>query len=234
MDEDINNFFQKQAEVLPSEIRKYIISGEWEQNLNTIIQKFKLSEETAGVLGREVMIVLSGLEHPGVFRGEFASDISDIDDATIDAVVADVSNLIFQPIRPALEKFFQEQDSAEEPTPTPVRAQESQKEKEKITIPAPPSLVAPSRVWEKLPEVVPENLPTGEVVVPEVVQNNVPPTLAPVPSEQTHPFEEKMKKVFTGGVVDRRGLVLEQKGVHEQSSGAVPRAAHDPYREPIE
>ena len=60
MDEDITIIFKKQAEVLPSEIRRYIASGEWEQKINTLTQKFNLSEETAGVLGREVMLVLAG------------------------------------------------------------------------------------------------------------------------------------------------------------------------------
>ena len=115
MDEDITIIFKKQAEVLPSEIRRYIASGEWEQKINTLTQKFNLSEETAGVLGREVMLVLAGLVHPGVFRGEFASDISDIDDTTIDAIVSEVMSSIFQPILPILEKFFKEQDATPEP-----------------------------------------------------------------------------------------------------------------------
>jgi hypothetical protein len=245
MDEDITIIFQKQAEVLPSEIRKYIASGEWEQKINTITQKFNLSEETAGVLGREVMLVLSGLVHPGVFRGEFASDISDIDDTTIDAIVSEVVSSIFQPILPILEKFFKEQDATPEPEIEP------QKEKEKITIPAPPSLAESQRVWEKKPEVVPDNLPTGEIVSQNIVpmrsENNIPSFPTPTPHEQTvnntpnkdgqtHPFEEKMKKVFTGGVVDRGSLVLDQKSANDSVLPNIlsGRPAHDPYREPIE
>lgn len=255
MDEDITIILQKQAEALPSEIRKYIASGEWEQKVNTITQKFNLSDETASVLGREIMLALTGLVHPGVFRGEFASDISDLDDTTIDTIVAEVNNSIFQPILPILEKFFKEQDSAPEPTPVSVTEikpePELQHEKEKITIPAPPSLVAPRSVWEKKPEVIPENLPTGEIAVPQVVaeitQSTIPTPLVPSPSEQlqsgilgtneqTHPFEEKMKKVFTGGVVDRGGLVLDQKQTGEPvlTGEPIKRPSHDPYREPIE
>ncbi len=245
MDEDITIILQKQAEALPSEIRKYVVSGEWEQKITAITQKFNLSEETASVLGREVMLVLAGLVHPGVFRGEFASDINDLDDTTINAIVSEVVSSVFQPILPILEKFFKEQDSTPEPEFEP------QKEKEKITIPAPPSLVETQRVWEKKPEVVPDNLPTGEVVIQNIMsirsENNIPSLTAPLPDEQilnntqnrdgqTHPFEEKMKKVFTGGMVDRGGLVLDQKSVNDSVLPNIlsRRPAHDPYREPIE
>ncbi len=259
MDEDITIILQKQADALPSEIRKYIISGEWEKTLENIIQHYKLSEETSGVLSREVMLVLAGLVHPGVFRGEFASDINDIDDPTIDAIVKEVTDSIFQPILPILKIFLKEQDAAPDPTLIPVPSTpsapvvpETPKEKEKITIPAPPSLGTPqSSVWGKISEVLPENLPTGEIAVsppvPEVIQNI--PSPASVPplnnqtqggieggNEQSHPFEEKMKKVFTGGMVDRGGLVLDTKSTNEPIAvGGVPaRPTHDPYREPIE
>lgn len=244
MDEDIDITFQKQAEALPSEIRKYIVSGVWEKELNTIIQQYKLSEETASVLGREVILVLTGLTTPQTFRGDLVSEIHDVDNETIDTIVVRVTASIFNPIRAILEKFLAEQDSSPDG--------ELPKEKEKITIPAPPSLVEPQKIWEKVPSVIPENLPTGEVipsmVLPEQAQHTVPPASGPLsqtltPSNTTsvdnqlHPFEEKMKKVFTGGVVDRGGLVLDQKTPPIESTPigvSVARPAHDPYREPIE
>lgn len=103
--------------------------------------------------------------------------------------------------------------------------------------------VTPAKTWEKMPDVAPDNLPIGGV------ENNLPAQarkrdegeISPIPTlipktrleggeseEELHPFEEKMKKVFTGSPTSIGDLALEtptpEKNILIES---------DPYREPI-
>lgn len=90
---------------------------------------------------------------------------------------------------------------------------------------------APTRTLEKMLDVAPDNLPIAEP--PEYLTPPIPSKSANLevepPSE--HPFEEKMKRVFTAGQQSMGELTLEPAA---PATPAPARLAHDPYREAIE
>lgn len=274
MDNDIENIFSRQAEVLPDEVRRFVASGSWEGTLDGIIAHYNLSEDDTDALRTEIALVLAGLVHPNEFRSALGGELQGVDGATLDALVAEVGAGIFAPIRPALERFFAEQEEGEEvesgkhaPLETAMTRSvspslmglkvESETERE-VIMPSPlvRSEVLPSPL-ERMHDITrqqgafgqaPDNLPTGEVTVnsqQSIVnsEENAPliPPLAPkmrpaddveaTESGETHPFEEKMKKVFTGGTADMGELAFSPT---PPASPTPPRSINDPYREPIE
>jgi hypothetical protein len=110
------------------------------------------------------------------------------------------------------------------------------------------NLSGQAHVWKKAPDVVPHNLPTEEATA-SFLFNLPPKTVSPLPDmpdNGVHPFEQKMKQVFTASVAENEKAVLEmpshslpetlpeQKPDVETPPPPVsdPRSA-DPYREPI-
>lgn len=88
----------------------------------------------------------------------------------------------------------------------------------------------------RMPDVAPENLPTdeeGESLLPPIpLKFGAEGVSAPA-----HPFEEKMKKVFTAGQQSLGDLAIEppsQTSSPTQVPKAPPIFHADPYREPIE
>lgn len=265
MDDDIKNIFEKQANVLPPEVRTFIASADWEGMLDATVEHFTLSEDAADSLRTEVALVLVGLTPFAGLKEALAAALGEVADSVLDAIVAELSVRIFAPIRPALERFFAEQEEWEEEMST--------------SAPPPPDQPQAQRMWEKMPEVIPDNLPTGQGAdeFKEISRENgsekgeeplftpriIPASPAGQSGESTaggfhpktrpsdefreeeftrNPFEEKMKKVFTGGIVDRGELAFEQpsSSVNIQQPARspmdppFPRAVNDPYREPIE
>ncbi|MCK9344715.1 MAG: hypothetical protein M0P64_01160 [Candidatus Pacebacteria bacterium] len=112
---------------------------------------------------------------------------------------------------------------------------------EKFTSPF-SAIIQPTQVrtWEKTPEVVPDNLPT-EDAAESFLPNLTPKTVAQTETTTTaepegHPFEEKMKKVFTAGQQSMGELAIEQTvpATSTPERNAPPIYHTDPYREPIE
>lgn len=246
MDQDIENIFGQQAEVLPDEVRRFVASGEWEGPLDGIIAHYNLSEDDADSLRTEISLVLTGLVHPNEFRSALGEEIKGVDSVTLDALAAEIGVGIFAPIRPALERFFVEQEEGEE-----VESEAAKEVRQEVRPPnatggrtsesevAPPT-VSP-RSLERMPDIAPDNLPTGEIQSQALEEKPLIPPLKPkmrpaddaeeVESEDVHPFEEKMKKVFTGGTADMGDLALSPT---PPSQAVTSRAINDPYREPLE
>lgn len=116
-----------------------------------------------------------------------------------------------------------------------------EKEAEKIALEekgeqAPPQTAQePAKVWEKAPDVAPDNLPIAEEGEPPLPQ--ITPTFGRMETEgtATHPFEEKLKKVFTAGQQSMGELTIEPTATQETTAPDAPRIYHaDPYRETIE
>ncbi len=129
-------------------------------------------------------------------------------------------------------------------------------EESPVTIPS-----TPARVWEKEADVAPDNLPIAE---DESVDSRLghPESFLPPISSKTptldsetknwqeawtpreeklaaaHPFEEKMKKVFTAGQQSIDSLTLETPTPQSPTTPRAPEPPRtpstDPYREPIE
>lgn len=228
MENDIETIFSRQAEVLPTEVRRFVASGEWERDLGDVAARFGLSEDNTDSLRIEIALVFAGLVHPDEFRSALASELEGLDSATLDALASEVEANIFAPVRPMLERFFAEQ---EETGSTAVQQEEMQPPTIQQEVASPP---IPPPVAERMRDVAPDNLPTGEIQSQGLEETPLMPTIKPKtrPSddvseaseaEPAHPFEEKMKNVFTGGGADISNLALPPTHV-----------SADPYRELIE
>lgn len=104
----------------------------------------------------------------------------------------------------------------------------------------PPLPLAPFRVWEREPDIAPDNLPTAEETEPLIPP--IPPKTTTSSNESpAHPFEEKMKRVFTAGAQSIEDLSIEPS-LPQSAPASTPApalttprpATFDPYREPIE
>jgi len=213
MDNETSQILKEQIKNLPPSVVDFLASSNWQGILTNIVISSSLAPEVADVLENEVVLVLAGLVHPEAFHTELQQQ-SGLDEISLSNVINEVEEKIFDPVRPELVKFYEEQVAlensneqntteepklAEEPTEIPVQ-------KESM----PPATV---RVWEKVPEVVPHNLPTEEGL--------------------SSPFEEKMKKVFTPKSAPVSDFSLGTT-MEPRISDSMSHARHDPYREPIE
>lgn len=219
MDNDIENIFKEQAKLLPPEVRQFIMSGDLEKKIIDITARFQLSEDNTNSLRTEIALVLAGLVSINEFRSTLSRELQGIASATLDALADEIEMSVFVQVRPILERFFAEMEVAEE--------QEEIEKEEAEQAPDQP----PAKTLEKMPDIAPDNLPTGEEV-----ENLVMPNLTPKPApeekiggkEEAHPFEEKMKKVFTG-----TGAAIEDLAIETPIERKIS-VSNDPYREPIE
>lgn len=96
---------------------------------------------------------------------------------------------------------------------------------------------APAKEWGKTIDAAPENLPIADEALP--LMPPIPPKTPASEQAETpaHPFEEKMKQVFTGGQQTIVDLAIEPatpSAPAPQVSNPPPIYRADPYREPIE
>lgn len=235
MNNETQKIFEEQLVKLPAVVVDFISSTNWNEDLDEIGSMYNLHEEELGNFKQEATFVLAGLIHPDEFRSTLEQEVG-LHGSVLDAVVDATEQRIFASVRPALMEFFEQE--ANEP-----ENEEIEVDSETVEIQnAPPAQEiprTPQRVWEKEPDIAPDNLPTDEELdsfLPPIPQK--PPKVdAGVPSwdiTPAHPFEEKMKKVFTAGQQSMGGLTIEP-ATPQISQQDTTRTYHaDPYREPIE
>ncbi len=222
MEKETEKIFNEQLEKLPSEVVDFISSTNWDTDTDEIGSLFNLSEEKLGSFKQEVTLVLAGLVHPDEFRDTLEQEAG-IEGSVLDAIVANVEKKIFAPIRPALIEFFEKESAENTEEPSIATASQSPVSGQMSNFP-------------RRPDVAPDNLPTdegGESLLPPI------PLRFGTDEKETpaHPFEEKMKKVFTAGQQSLGDLAIEPSSPASSSTQApkAPPIFHaDPYREPIE
>lgn len=264
MDAETEKIFKGQRDKLPNEVISFLSSANWDTDLEEIGTLYNLSEEEMGTFKREVILILVGLVHPDALTGTLKQEVG-IEGAVLEGLVANVEKKIFSSIRPALISFFEKEARAENAETAVVEENTEAPTEEEVAraanifpkeiLVATPTPPEPTRVWEKEPDVAPDNLPIAEEI--ELAAPLIPPISPKAPSlevlplneapEPVHPFEEKMKKVFTAGPQSMNELALEQvtpgatpattsevlPAATETPKSTPPRHA-DPYREPIE
>ena len=227
MDGETQQIFKEQLGKLPREVTDFLSSTNWSDDLDEVGSLYNLSEDEIYDFKSEATLVLAGLVHPDEF-GDNLEQEAGIHGAVRDAIVNTVEQRIFAPVRGALVKFLEAEDSearndaestqsdAEEAISTPTETPEVKKEK--------------PTAWKS--GAAPDNLPVADV--PEYLTPPIPPKPSPLDvqhpkeeegTEPAHPFEEKMKRVFTAGQQSMGDLTLEP---------VTPHTSYDSYREPIE
>ncbi len=215
-----------QIEKLPLELTKFLAYSEWDDLISSIGDEYKLPDAQFNTFHQEVFLVLLGLTHPDGFRDEIINRL-EIEIETLDALILEVEEKIFVPIRPALIQFFESEQAIAEEDEAPIEIQTPEQE----------------MLLEETPDVAPENLPIEEGV--ESFLPNLIPKVATSDSQPVHPFEEKMKMAFTGtpATADTENIIPLIRKAPPPAQTNTPNITplpsteslrHDPYREAIE
>jgi len=88
---------------LPPPIRQYLGHGKYLVVASRIMTKYGLHIDQGGVLEREIMLLLMGIDNPDEFTKVLATEAK-IDAQTIGNIVKDVNEQIFMPLREEMRK----------------------------------------------------------------------------------------------------------------------------------
>lgn len=250
MDTEFESIIKEQAVKLPTEVRKFFVDSDWGTTLDAIIAEFAIPEEVSEAFRNEILIILLGLMHPDALREEL-SKILLTRGENLTAIVTEVEEKIFAPIRPALIKFFEDERALAEKNQEVAPPAETDGEQGGWGMPLveahreTPVLLEQTMMPERAPDLTPLNLPMVEEnpFLPKLIPKVTEPNSGPV-----NPFEEKMKSVFTSSPTETPALVpppfLEMSPETAVPPQIIPpsppqapsstNARHDPYREPLE
>src|SRR3989344_6496742 len=104
-------------ETLPPVIRAYLAQGKYTVVAKTLMAKYGLRIDQAGVLEREIMLLLMGIENPDEFIQALMEEAK-LDKKVIDGIVQDVNTQIFIPLRQEEMKSAQMKKEAPIPAAT--------------------------------------------------------------------------------------------------------------------
>ncbi len=102
---DVKTEMAKRYALLPEEIQKAIMSTDYQQKLFNLAKTHKLTYEELGTLELETTMVLLGMTRPEEYRDELQLELKK-NDLEIDALVKDVGDQVFSPIRGALDRVY--------------------------------------------------------------------------------------------------------------------------------
>lgn len=85
-------------QTLPPPIRHYLGQGKYSIVANNLMTKYSLHIDQGGILEREIMLLLMGVENPDEFVQALA-DEAKLDQKTISGIVQDINTQIFVPLR---------------------------------------------------------------------------------------------------------------------------------------
>ncbi|MBI5405571.1 hypothetical protein HY972_00830 [Candidatus Kaiserbacteria bacterium] len=94
LEDDVKQVMQ----TLPPVIRTYLTQGRYTAVARNMMTKYGLRIDQGGVLEREIMLLLMGVENPDEFVQALAEE-AHLDRETVDGIVQDVNAQIFVPLR---------------------------------------------------------------------------------------------------------------------------------------
>ncbi|MEK7606446.1 MAG: hypothetical protein AAB458_02550 [Patescibacteria group bacterium] len=114
MDEqDFNKVIQNRLAELPESVRSAIAHINYPQQVQNLMQRFQLRLDQAGIVDREIMLVLLGMEHPDILlnnlvrEGGIARDVAT-------QIVNDLNENIFKAIKQDLVETYTKDQLVEE------------------------------------------------------------------------------------------------------------------------
>ncbi|MEK7514274.1 MAG: hypothetical protein AAB587_00405 [Patescibacteria group bacterium] len=111
--DNIKDIIGAQYTKLPSEVKNYISSQEWENKVKAIDLKYGLSDETMEILHAKVISVLLCLEKIEDFKTNIEKEHLFIPPQTIEVIADEIIASVFTPIREALENFIRAEEENE-------------------------------------------------------------------------------------------------------------------------
>src|SRR3989338_895098 len=90
-------------ETLPPVIRAYLAQGKYTPVAKGLMAKYGLRIDQAGVLEREIMLLLMGIENPDEFTKTLTEEAK-LNKQSVDGITQDVNTQIFVPLREEMRK----------------------------------------------------------------------------------------------------------------------------------
>ena len=89
-------------QTLPPPIRQYLVQGKYTLVAKNLMSKYSLRIDQGGVLEREIMLLLMGVENPDEFAASLKSEASILED-TVRSIMTDINQEIFIPLRKEMQ-----------------------------------------------------------------------------------------------------------------------------------
>jgi hypothetical protein len=248
---------------LPPVIRNYLGQGKYTTVAKNVMTKYGLRIDQGGVLEREIMLLLMGIENPDEFTQVLITE-ANLNQQTVNSIIQDVNDQIFMPLREEMRKSGAGNVQQQTKTATPSAAPQPIVPSQPAGVVGPPPQ-SPSyfHLDNKLP--IASGLPKGSIVHPPPPKN-IPPR--PLGSSASNPEgRSSLRSVLAavtapapalpkGAAADTGHMLEDHEEPHIEFKKApanlpgampppvatkppVPRTpvapyATDPYREPIE
>lgn len=204
---------------LPPVVRSYLSQGKYTPVAKGLMTKHGLRIDQGGVLEREIMLLLMGVESPEEFKQSLTEEAR-ISEETVEAITEDVNTQIFVPLR---EEEMKESVAEKEVVQSALAAAESHAAEE-----------VPRAIHHELPQVVrkvpvvpaievPASAPVASV--PKPLQS-LPRIIVPIPT--TPPRSPEPRPVFPAP------QATSESPMPTVPSTTIKSYSVDPYREPIE
>lgn len=239
-------------QTLPPVIRTYLSEGKYTPVARSLMTKYNLRIDQGGVLEREIMLLLMGVEDPTEFTQALIEEAK-LDQQTVNSIIQDVNDQIFIPLRSEEEKAGGMAEQPAKPTVVAPVTRPQQPLAPHIAS-LPPKMAMPSRSTGSLGDIVrsvtaPKMLEDHEEPHMELSQAPVPPIVPVVPAAprivatapDNLPGMLRPSEAFGGG-----GMLPQAAPAptpfKSQSPSLTPPAApapiapysSDPYREPVD
>jgi hypothetical protein len=215
---------------LPPVIRAYVTEGKYTDVSKRLMSKYGLRVDQAGVLERELALILMGVDTPDEFTEALAKEAA-LDQKVIADIVRDVNDQIFIPLREAEDEERRRSIApvstpTPAPTPPPVEKVVEEKPKEVIRLVV-PSLPTPPPA--PLNKALPAENQKGVALLSD---HEEPPIEFPAQVTPATPI----KKSETAVPTPAQGVTLPPRPLPPPPVPATPVTSYtvDPYREPID
>lgn len=103
-------------QTLPPIIRDYLTQGKYTAVAKDMMAKYSLRIDQGGVLEREIMLLLMGIENPDEFSKSLAEEAK-LEQKTINGIVQDINEQIFVPLREQMRREAPTAPEAAKPAP---------------------------------------------------------------------------------------------------------------------
>lgn len=167
---------------MPPAIRAYLTEGKYTPVAKNMMSKYNLRVDQGGVLERELMLLLMGVEDPSEFTKTLVEEAR-LDQKTANSIAQDVNNQIFIPLRAEEMRGDLRAEKPVPPAAAPMPA---------APAPLPPAVAGEPKKYfhleNKIPPVRPALAPTPAPVRPAPVVVTSVPTAAPAAPRPTAPL----------------------------------------------
>jgi len=206
-DDGVGIALKEQFAKLPKVVQDAILSANVEKQLRSLADKHKLHLDQWGALENEVQLTLLGIQPTENLAKNIKAEIGATDEVA-EALAADISEAVFEPIRQQLERELGNENAVAEKT-TDMEALRTQ------TLGKSPGQSVPTSTATPVPSsAVAPVIPQSEPIIPKSA-----PVIAatpPAPPPQGTAVRAAISEVYKAG-----------------ESSAARKAVHDdPYREP--